>query len=219
MRPRTHSGPPLVTISRIGCQRIDNLYAPVTSNSLAETRTHGWLHDKPYENARLIMQKDFGPVRVPYSLWLKNKYAQRSYILWFVHVLLPVIWGPSTIVQGPYRYSYEPSSPLGPMGPVQALHEPRRAVRGLAGRTVASKPVKYPRGANTLPAYASEPRHDSINKVSVCPAKTQISLGIRPVWSVFAVRMKKPWFLSYPLSAQRRLWSDWADAQADLSLR
>ena len=56
------------------------------------------------------------------------------------------------------------------------------------------------------------------NKVSVRPAKTQISLGIRPVWSVFAVRMKKAWVLSYPLSAQRRLWSDWADAQADLSL-
>ena len=31
--------------------------------------------------------------------------------------------------------------------------------------------------------------------------------------------MKKAWFLSYPLSAQWRLWSDWADAQADLSLR
>ena len=30
--------------------------------------------------------------------------------------------------------------------------------------------------------------------------------------------MKKPWVLSYPLSAQRRLWSDWADAQADMSL-
>ena len=29
---------------------------------------------------------------------------------------------------------------------------------------------------------------------------------------------KKPWALSYPLSAQWRLWSDWADAQADLSL-
>ena len=27
----------------------------------------------------------------------------------------------------------------------------------------------------------SEPRHDKTNKVSVCPAKTQISLGIRPV--------------------------------------
>ena len=36
---------------------------------------------------------------------------------------------------------------------------------------------------------------------------------------VFAVRMKKAWVLSYPMSAQRRLWSDWADAQADLSLR
>ena len=35
---------------------------------------------------------------------------------------------------------------------------------------------------------------------------------------VFAVRMKKAWVLSYPLSAQRRLWSDWVDAQADLSL-
>ena len=36
---------------------------------------------------------------------------------------------------------------------------------------------------------------------------------------VFAVRMKKAWVLSYPLSVQRRRWSDWADAQADLSLR
>ena len=30
---------------------------------------------------------------------------------------------------------------------------------------------------------------------------------------------KKHWVLSYPLSALPRLWSDWADAQADLSLR
>ena len=36
---------------------------------------------------------------------------------------------------------------------------------------------------------------------------------------VFAVRMKKDWVLRYPLSAQQRLLSDWADAQADLSLR
>ena len=35
---------------------------------------------------------------------------------------------------------------------------------------------------------------------------------------VFAVCMKKAWVLIYPLSAQRRVWSDWADAQADLSL-
>ena len=29
---------------------------------------------------------------------------------------------------------------------------------------------------------------------------------------VFAVRMKKAWVLSYPLSAQRRLWSDWSES-------
>ena len=28
-----------------------------------------------------------------------------------------------------------------------------------------------------------EPRHDKTNKMNVRPAKTQISLGIRPVWS------------------------------------
>ena len=52
-----------------------------------------------------------------------------------------------------------------------------------------------------------EPRHDKTNKVTVHPAKTQFSLGIRPVWPVFAERMKKAWVLSYPLSAQRRLIS------------
>ena len=36
---------------------------------------------------------------------------------------------------------------------------------------------------------------------------------------VLAVRMKTQLVLSYPFSAQPRLWSDWADAQADLSLR
>ena len=36
---------------------------------------------------------------------------------------------------------------------------------------------------------------------------------------VFAVRMKKAWVFSYPLSAQWRLRSDWADAQADPSIR
>ena len=36
---------------------------------------------------------------------------------------------------------------------------------------------------------------------------------------VFAVRMKKAWVLSNPLSAERRLRSDWPDAQAELSLR
>ena len=71
----------------------------------------------------------------------------------------------------------------------------------------------------------NEPPYDKTNKMTVRPAKTQISLGIHPVWSdpslirVFAARTKKHWVLSYPLSAQRRLWSDWTDAQSDLSLR
>ena len=65
----------------------------------------------------------------------------------------------------------------------------------------------------------NEPPHDKTNKVTVRPAKTQISLGILPVWSESS------------LSAWRKLgslathWvhseecSDWADAQADLSVR
>ena len=53
---------------------------------------------------------------------------------------------------------------------------------------------------------------------SLHPAKTLISLSIHPVWSVFTAT-KKLRVLSYQLSAKPRLWSDWADAQADLSLR
>ena len=45
----------------------------------------------------------------------------------------------------------------------------------------------------------NEMRHDKTIKVTVRPAKTQISLDI------FAVRMKKAWVRSYPLIAQRRL--------------
>ena len=65
-----------------------------------------------------------------------------------------------------------------------------------------------------------EPQHDKTNKVSVHPAKVKINISLHPpsLIRVFAVCLKKPWVLSYPLSAQRRPWSDWADAQADLSL-
>ena len=52
------------------------------------------------------------------------------------------------------------------------------------------------------------------------PSKVSDQPGHPPnLIRVFAVRMKKAWVLSYPLSAQRSLWSDRADAQADLSLR
>ena len=67
-----------------------------------------------------------------------------------------------------------------------------------------------------------EPPHENTNKVAVRTAKTQISLGIRPVLSessLSAWRKRGSLATLYQLSAQRRLWSDWADAQADLSLR
>ena len=57
-------------------------------------------------------------------------------------------------------------------------------------------------------------------KWPVHPVKTQISLGIHPVWSessLFAWRSIRS--LATHLRAQRRLWSVWVDAQADLSLR
>ena len=58
------------------------------------------------------------------------------------------------------------------------------------------------------------------NKQSDCAPSEDLDQPGHPpsLIRVFAVRMKKAWVLSYPLSAQRRLWSDWADAQADLSL-
>ena len=65
-----------------------------------------------------------------------------------------------------------------------------------------------------------EPHRDKTNKMACAPSEDSDQPGHPPsLIRVFAVRMKKAWVLSYPLSAQRRLWSDWADAPADLSLR
>ena len=49
--------------------------------------------------------------------------------------------------------------------------------------------------------------------------KTQISMRICAVWSVFVVRIQKLCILGYPKCAQWRFWSDCANAQADLNLR
>ena len=56
-------------------------------------------------------------------------------------------------------------------------------------------------------------------KWPVRPAKTQISLGIHPVWSDPSLCAR--WVAKDPISlhADSEDWSDWADAQADLSLR
>ena len=61
--------------------------------------------------------------------------------------------------------------------------------------------------------------HDKTNKMVCVPRQDSDQPGHAPsLIRVFVVRIKKACVLSYPLSAQQRLWSDWADAQADLSL-
>ena len=65
----------------------------------------------------------------------------------------------------------------------------------------------------------NEPRHDKTNKMSVHLAKTQISLDIRPDWPGSSLCTK--WVANDPsfLHADSEDWSDWADTQADPSLR
>ena len=74
------------------------------------------------------------------------------------------------------------------------------------------------------PHKSFEPVYDKTNKNDVHPAKTRISLGIRPVWSGSSLVWSET-----SLSAGIKLkslathsehsddWSDWADAQTDLS--
>ena len=52
------------------------------------------------------------------------------------------------------------------------------------------------RKIRTLKFCTFEP-HDKTNRMSVCPAKTQISLGIRPVWSESSLCAQ--WVTKYPM--------------------
>ena len=62
--------------------------------------------------------------------------------------------------------------------------------------------------------FQNEPRHDKTNKMSVRPAKTQISLGICPVWSESSICTQ--WVAKDPSF----LHADSEDSdQTDLSLR
>ena len=64
------------------------------------------------------------------------------------------------------------------------------------------------------------PPRDKTNKVACAPSEDSDQPGHPPsLIRVFAVPMKRAWVFSYPMSAQRRLWSDRADARADLNLR
>ena len=94
----------------------------------------------------------------------------------------------------------------------------------IQGRATATHKVQFTymkireSNINTLKSEknANEPPHVKTNKMTCVPSKDSDQSGHPPsLIRVFAVRMKKAWVLGYPLNTQ---WSDWADAQADLSL-
>ena len=65
-----------------------------------------------------------------------------------------------------------------------------------------------------------ELQHNKTNKMTCASSEDSDQPGHPPsLIRVFPVHMKIIWVLSYPLSAQRSLWSDCAGVQADLSLR
>ena len=62
-----------------------------------------------------------------------------------------------------------------------------------------------------LSSVPYEPPHDKTNRMACAPSEDSVQPRHPPsLIRVFAVRIKKDWVLSYPLSAQRRLWSVWA---------
>ena len=64
----------------------------------------------------------------------------------------------------------------------------------------------------------NEPPHDKINKMTVHPAKTDQPGHLPSLIRVFDMRSMGSKGLKLSSCGQRRLWSDWADVQADLSL-
>ena len=57
-----------------------------------------------------------------------------------------------------------------------------------------------------------EPRHDKPNKMICAPSEDSDQPGHPPsLIRISAVRLKQTWALSYPVCAQRRLWSDWVE--------
>ena len=63
------------------------------------------------------------------------------------------------------------------------------------------------------------PPSDKTNETACASSEDSDQPGHPPsLIRVFSVCVKKAWVLSYSLSTQWRLWSDWADVQTDLSL-
>ena len=79
--------------------------------------------------------------------------------------------------------------------------------------------IRMAKSTRQIRGKSYEPHHDKTNQMICAPSEDSDQPGHPPsLIRAFAVHLKIPWVLSYSLSAQRRLWPDWADAQADLSL-
>ena len=90
----------------------------------------------------------------------------------------------------------------------------------ITSNLIMTKDVKWSTWVYTWIWHKYEPPHDKTNKMTCAPSEDWDQPGHPPsLIRVSAVRMKKAWVLSYPVSTQWRLWSDWVDALADLSLR
>ena len=66
--------------------------------------------------------------------------------------------------------------------------------------------------------HTNEPPHDKTNKMTYAPSEDSASTQSDQS-SLSAWRNTGPLTTLYLLSTQRRIWSDWVDALADLSLR
>ena len=69
-----------------------------------------------------------------------------------------------------------------------------------------------------LTGIYDKPQHKKHTFWHVCPMKTQTSLHIRAVWSVFDVHIKKHFILRYPKCTQWTFQSDCMNVQADRNL-
>ena len=108
------------------------------------------------------------------------------------------------------RLSTERRRPISQWKPI--MHSWSTIITSNAVKITVTITGKY---VNTMSRLMTKP-----TKRHVRPGEDSEQPGRPPsLIRFFAVRVRKAWVLSYPLSAQRRHWSDRADARADLSLR
>ena len=109
----------------------------------------------------------------------------------------------------PPLFTYAISIIISSAGSYCLIRFPGSIVEDLRG-----KPLAIPKQGLNLCHLMTEP-----TKWSVCDQqRLRSARASAQSDQSLAVHMKKPWVLSYALSAQRRFWSVWVDAQADLSL-